>query len=167
MVKVLILLGSASDLPITEKGLSTLKELNVGFSLRIASAHRTPEAVHDIVTGFEKSGGKVVLCVAGMSAHLAGVVAAMTTLPVLAIPVAGQATAGFDSLLSMSQMPAGIPVGTMGFGKHGFTNAALLATQILALSDSGLSSSFSEHRSAMSKQVMVSDQENRVDFAGN
>ena len=166
MSQVLILLGSKSDLPITEKGLQSLKDLGISFSLRIASAHRTPELVHKLVSDHEEQGGKAVICVAGMSAHLAGVVAALTTLPVLAVPLANQATAGFDALLSMGQMPAGIPVATMTLGKAGFTNAALFTAQIIATSDSEMASKFKQDRQSRAAVVMQADETNRIDYQG-
>lgn len=164
MTQVLILLGSKSDLPITEKGLQAFKDLGVSFSLRIASAHRTPDLVHKLVTDHEANGGKAVICVAGMSAHLAGVVAALTTLPVVAVPLANAATAGFDALLSMGQMPAGIPVATMTLGKAGFTNAALFATQMIATADADLMAKFKQDRQSRAALVMEADEMNRVDF---
>ncbi len=115
-----------------------LKELGISFSLRICSAHRSPEVLEGIVSEFLDQDGEVFICVAGMSAHLAGVVAAMSTKPVLAVPVYRKETSGLDSLLSMGQMPKGIPVGTLGFGNSGFINACLLASQILATSDKKL-----------------------------
>lgn len=166
MKKVLVLLGSQSDLTITEKGQEIFKEFSVSFELRIASAHRSPEFVEELVKTFEEKGGKVILCVAGMSAHLAGVVASLTHLPVVAIPVAGSATAGLDALLSMSQMPAGIPVATMTLGKAGFTNAALFALQVLAVSDSSLSKELQRYRRAQAEAVRDSDAKHQVIFEG-
>ena len=163
MMQVLILLGSHSDLPITESGVEKLKELGISFSLRIASAHRTPDIVHDLVKDFEKE-GQVIMCVAGKSAHLAGVVAALTLKPVIAVPVFSQATAGFDSLLSMSQMPKGIPVATMGFGSSGFSNGVLLACQIMALSQENLQKKLQADRKSMATAVVDADQKHRIDF---
>ncbi|MBC7661347.1 MAG: 5-(carboxyamino)imidazole ribonucleotide mutase [Chitinophagaceae bacterium] len=166
MSDVLILLGSHSDLIITEKGQEILREFKVSYDLRIASAHRSPAFVEGLVSAFEKQGGKVIICVAGMSAHLAGVVAAQTNLPVLAVPVANAATAGLDALLSMSQMPAGIPVATMTLGKAGFTNGALFAIQIIATNDKILSDELIRYRKAQTTQVLESDSKNRVIFEG-
>jgi 5-(carboxyamino)imidazole ribonucleotide mutase len=164
MIKVLIVLGSASDLTISSDGLDELRNLGIGFSLRIASAHRSPEFLHEIVEEFEKQGGKVYICVAGKSAHLAGVVASLTVKPVLAVPVYTPETAGFDSLLSMSQMPKGIPVATMGFGKAGFINACLLSAQILAIGDSDASAELELARMKMVESVKIDDRAHRVDF---
>lgn len=166
MSQVLILLGSKSDLGITEAGLASLKEFGIPFKLHIASAHRTPDRVHQLVSDFEENGGKVVICIAGMSAHLAGVVAAITTLPVLAVPVAGSATAGLDALLSMSQMPGGIPVATMTLGKAGFTNAALFAVQIIATQNEALQQSFKQDRSRRAAKVLEMDKECSIEFEG-
>lgn len=166
MTKVLILLGSDSDLPATQAGIEVFKNMGVSFSLRIASAHRTPDVVHDLVKKFDQEGGQVIICVAGKSAHLAGVVAALTLKPVLAVPIFSEATAGFDSLLSMSQMPGGIPVATMGFGKGGFQNAALTAVQILALQDAALREKLQADRRKMAETVKQTDQKCRIDFNG-
>ncbi|RZA10377.1 MAG: 5-(carboxyamino)imidazole ribonucleotide mutase, partial [Proteobacteria bacterium] len=164
MSRVLILLGSHSDLTITEKGQEVLREFKIAYDLRIASAHRSPALVEKLVSDFEKQGGKVVICVAGMSAHLAGVVAAQTNLPVLAVPVANAATAGLDALLSMSQMPAGIPVATMTLGKAGFTNSALFAIQIIATNEPAVTEELIRYRKAQTTQVLESDSKNRVIF---
>lgn len=166
MAKVLILLGSDSDLPATHTGVETLRSMGVSFSLRIASAHRTPDVVHEVVQQFDRDGGQVIICVAGKSAHLAGVVAALTLKPVLAVPIASEATAGFDALLSMGQMPGGIPVSTMPFGKGGFHNAALTAVQILALNDARLADRLKADREAMSAKVREADKKSRIDFHG-
>jgi 5-(carboxyamino)imidazole ribonucleotide mutase len=164
MTNVLILLGSSSDLTIAGDGLDELKNLGISFSLRIASAHRSPDLVHSIVGDFENQGGKAIICIAGKSAHLAGVVASMTVLPVLAVPVYTPETAGFDSLLSMSQMPKGVPVGTMGFGKAGFINACLQSAQIIAVENHELSSHLRKLRVKMADGVQRDDREHRIDF---
>ncbi len=166
MSKVLVLLGSQSDLPITEKGQEVLKDFKVPYELRIASAHRSPQFVEELVRGFEKQGGKVVVCVAGMSAHLAGAVAALTHLPVLAVPVANAATAGLDALLSMSQMPAGMPVATMTLGKAGFTNAAIFALQVIATESPAMTEEIKRYRSQQTSLVIESDSKNRVIYKG-
>ncbi len=166
MIKVLILLGSHSDLTITEKGQEILREFKIPYELRIASAHRSPALVEELIASFEAKGGQVVVCVAGMSAHLAGVVASQTNLPVLAVPVANAATAGLDALLSMSQMPAGIPVATMTLGKAGFTNAAIFAIQIIATHDTGLAQELIRYRKSQTVQVLETDSKNRVIFEG-
>lgn len=164
MRKVLILLGSQNDLSITDKGLEVLRSFNIAFELRIASAHLSPRFVEELVKGFEAQGGQVIFCVAGLSAHLAGVVAAMSVLPVLAIPLPGSAGAGLDVLLSMSQMPAGTPVATMTLGEAGFTHAALFACQILGLKDAGLSRELQLYRQSQSAQVLEADAHHQVIF---
>ncbi|RZA16102.1 MAG: 5-(carboxyamino)imidazole ribonucleotide mutase [Proteobacteria bacterium] len=166
MSKVLILLGSQSDLTITEKGQEVLRDFKIPYDLRIASAHRSPAFVEELVKGFERQGGQVIVCIAGMSAHLAGVVASLTNLPVLAVPVANAATAGLDALLSMSQMPAGIPVATMTLGKAGFTNAAIFAIQVIAAQDKNLSEELKKYRAQQTSSVIESDSKNRVIFEG-
>jgi phosphoribosylaminoimidazole carboxylase PurE protein len=160
--KILVLLGSSSDKVITDNGIDVLKKADVNFSLRIASAHRTPQLLEKIVKDFEDEGGKIFICVAGKSAHLAGVVASHTTKPVIAVPVYGEATAGFDALLSMSQMPAGIPVATMTIGSAGFTNACLFALQILSLSDAEKEKYLHVHRESMKEKVEEDDRKNRI-----
>ncbi len=122
--------------------------------------------MEELVKGFERQGGQVIVCIAGMSAHLAGVVASLTNLPVLAVPVANAATAGLDALLSMSQMPAGIPVATMTLGKAGFTNAAIFAIQVIAAQDKNLSEELKKYRAQQTSAVIESDSKNRVIFAG-
>lgn len=162
--KVLFLLGSNSDLPITEGGLALLRELGVSFALRIGSAHRTPEHVHRLVTEHDQGGTKVFVCVAGMSAHLAGVVASLTTKPVVAVPVSGAATAGLDALLSMVNMPPGVPVATVGFDKAGFKNACLLAAQIIAQSEPKLAEQVKAFREGMTQQVLAKDEDCKIVF---
>lgn len=166
MPKVQIFLGSKSDLKTTEKGIEILKKLGVSFSLRIASAHRTPEHVHKLVSDFEKNGGEVFICVAGMSAHLGGVVASLTVKPVIAVPISRATTAGLDSLLSISQMPSHIPVATMGFDSSGFVNAALLACEMLALKDESLKDQLLSQRVETAETVIETDKEYRIDFEG-
>jgi phosphoribosylaminoimidazole carboxylase PurE protein len=162
----MIVLGSGSDLPITADGTAALREMGIPFALRICSAHRTPEQLHQLIREFEGQGGSIYICVAGMSAHLAGVVASATLKPVLAVPVARAETAGLDALLSMGQMPAGIPVSTMGLGKHGFTNAALTAAQILALSDETLAGKLAASRAAQARKVMGDDEKLKQEYRG-
>lgn len=166
MTKVLILLGSSSDLPVTEDGTQILKRLGISYSLRICSAHRTPERLHEIVRDFESQGGQTYICVAGMSAHLAGVVASLSLKPVHAVPVYRPETAGLDALLSMGQMPKGIPVSTHGFGKHGFINAALTTAQIIALADPALARKLVEDRADMARAVARDDEKHMQEFRG-
>jgi len=128
-----ILVGSKSDLPILEKCTTRLEELGVEYDLNVMSAHRDPNGVSEYAATARERGLKVIICAAGMAAHLAGAVAARTSLPVIGIPVAAGALGGFDSLLSTVQMPSGVPVATVAV--NGAVNAAVLAAQILALSD--------------------------------
>lgn len=162
MTKVLILLGSQSDLPATQAGLDLLREMDISFNLRIASAHRTPEHVDTLIKDFQAQGGSIIICLAGMSAHLAGVAASLTTLPVLAVPIPGSTTAGFDALLSMVNMPAGIPVATMGMGKSGFTNACLFSAQSLGLSDKNTATLVAQDRARRTAKVLEADAEYQV-----
>ncbi len=131
-----ILVGSKSDLPILEKCTARLDDLAIDYELEVRSAHRTPEDVAEYAATARDRGLKVIICAAGMAAHLAGAVAARTNLPVIGIPVAAGPLNGFDALLSTVQMPSGVPVATVAV--NGAANAAVLAAQILALSDSQL-----------------------------
>ena len=128
-----ILVGSKSDLPILEKCTARLDDLSIDYELEVRSAHRTPEDVAEYAATARDRGLKVIICAAGMAAHLAGAVAARTNLPVIGIPVAAGPLNGFDALLSTVQMPSGVPVATVAV--NGAANAAVLAAQILALSD--------------------------------
>ena len=128
-----ILVGSKSDLPILEKCTARLDDLSIDYELEVRSAHRTPEDVAEYASTARDRGLKVIICAAGMAAHLAGAVAARTNLPVIGIPVAAGPLNGFDALLSTVQMPSGVPVATVAV--NGAANAAVLAAQILALSD--------------------------------
>ena len=131
-----ILVGSESDLPVLEKCTTRLESLGIDYELKVLSAHRTPESVAEYATTARDRGLKVVICAAGMAAHLAGAVAARTNLPVIGVPVAAGTLGGLDALLATVQMPSGVPVATVAV--NGAANAAVLAAQILALSDPGL-----------------------------
>jgi 5-(carboxyamino)imidazole ribonucleotide mutase len=131
-----ILVGSESDLPVLEKCTTRLENLGIDFELEVRSAHRNPESVAEYAATARDRGIKVIICAAGMAAHLAGAVAARTNLPVIGIPVAAGTLGGFDALLATVQMPSGVPVATVAV--NGAANAAVLAAQILALSDSDL-----------------------------
>jgi 5-(carboxyamino)imidazole ribonucleotide mutase len=131
-----ILVGSKSDLPVMEKCTNRFEDLGIDYELEVRSAHRSPEAVAEYVTSAPERGIKVFICAAGMAAHLAGAVAARTNLPVIGIPIAAGTLGGFDALLATVQMPSGVPVATVAV--NGAANAAVLAAQILALSDSEL-----------------------------
>ena len=130
-----IIMGSQSDWPIMKHAADTLQELGVAFEAKIVSAHRTPDRLVSYAKTAKSNGLKVIIAGAGGAAHLPGMAASMTPLPVLGVPVESKALKGMDSLLSIVQMPGGVPVGTLAIGKAGAINAALLAAQILALSD--------------------------------
>jgi phosphoribosylaminoimidazole carboxylase PurE protein len=131
-----ILVGSKSDIPVLEKCTARLEELGIEHEIEVRSAHRNPEGVSEYTRTARERGLKVIICAAGMAAHLAGAVAARTTLPVIGIPVAAGTLGGLDSLLSTVQMPSGVPVATVAV--NGAANAAILAAQILSLSDPAL-----------------------------
>jgi 5-(carboxyamino)imidazole ribonucleotide mutase len=136
--KVGIVMGSISDWPTMKRAADVLTDLDVPFEAKVVSAHRTPDRLYDYARGAKARGLEVIVAGAGGAAGLPGMVAALTPLPVLGVPIAGKALSGQDSLYSMVQMPAGIPVGTLAIGEAGATNAGLLAAQILALADPAL-----------------------------
>jgi phosphoribosylaminoimidazole carboxylase PurE protein len=133
MARVGVIIGSDSDYDVMKKTLAVLDEFGIEWEFRVASAHRTPDAVREFAEGADGRGLEVIIAGAGMAAHLAGAVAAYTTLPVIAVPLAGGALDGLDALLSSVQMPAGVPVAVVAVGKAGAVNAAVLAAEILAL----------------------------------
>jgi len=147
--RVSILMGSDSDLPVMAEAARILGRLDVDFELHVTSAHRSPQRTGEIVSGARGRGVKVFVVGAGAAAHLAGVVAAHTTLPVLGVPLASSDLNGLDALLATVQMPAGIPVGTLAIGKAGAANAAWMAASILALNDEKLAARLAEERRAM------------------
>ncbi len=153
--KVAILMGSDSDLPIVNGAISTLKEFGINTQVHIMSAHRTPKEASDFATNAKSNGFGVIICAAGKAAHLAGVIAAHTTLPVIGIPMKSNALDGIDALLSTVQMPKGIPVATVAI--DGAENAALLAIQILALCDETLALKLEEMRNKMTEDVKAKD----------
>lgn len=157
--KVGIVMGSASDLPKLEKAIEVLKGFGVGCEVRIMSAHRTPEDVGQWAGSAATRGLKVLIAAAGGAAHLAGAVAARTTLPVIGIPVATEPFNGLDSLLATVQMPPGIPVATVAAGTWGAENAALLAVQILALADADLSARVIADRAKRADKARQADRE--------
>jgi phosphoribosylaminoimidazole carboxylase PurE protein len=150
---VAILMGSDSDLPVMTEAARVLRKLDVAFELEVTSAHRSPQRTAEIVHGAEQRGVRVFIAGAGSAAHLAGVVASHTTLPVLGVPLAASDLQGLDALLATVQMPAGIPVGTLAIGKAGAANAAWLAASIVALSDSDLAGRLAGERRAMAEKV--------------
>ncbi len=154
---VLWMLGSDSDLPHIEGGLAALRELDISYEVRIHSAHRTPQQAVDLVAGARDAGVKVLIGVAGGAAHLPGVMAAHTTLPVIGVPVPSDLSGGLDSLLSISQMPSGVPVATMGANKAGGKNAALLAARIIGVSDPTVAGALQQYREGMAEGVLRKD----------
>ncbi|MEL6737372.1 MAG: 5-(carboxyamino)imidazole ribonucleotide mutase [Pseudomonadota bacterium] len=151
--KVAILMGSQSDWPTMKCASQVLDELEVAHDARIVSAHRTPDRMSAFAKGAEGDGFDVIIAGAGGAAHLPGMIAAMTHLPVLGVPVQSRALSGLDSLLSIVQMPAGIPVGTLAIGEAGAKNAALMAAAILGLADEDLSERLQDWRAARSAAV--------------
>ncbi|MBO9517977.1 MAG: 5-(carboxyamino)imidazole ribonucleotide mutase [Porphyrobacter sp.] len=146
-------MGSQSDWPTMGNAAKVLDQLGVAYEARIVSAHRTPERLVEFAKGAATEGFQVIIAGAGGAAHLPGMVASMTHLPVLGVPVMSKALSGKDSLLSIVQMPAGIPVGTLAIGDAGATNAGLLAAAVLALSDAGLSEKLQAWRAAQTDAV--------------
>ncbi len=158
---VAIVMGSKSDYEVMKHSAEVLLEFGVSHEVRVISAHRTPGRAHDFATGAEGRGTRIIIAAAGKAAHLAGVLAALTHLPVLGVPMTTSDLGGLDSLLSMVQMPAGIPVGTTAIGKAGAKNAALLAVSILALSDPRLRKELLAFRQRMQEEVEADDDEIR------
>ena len=148
-----IVLGSGSDWPQVEPGAVLLKEWGIAFEVVVASAHRAPKRVQAYARDAASRGLKVIIAVAGMAAHLAGAVAAETTLPVIGVPMPGSHLKGLDALLSTVQMPAGVPVATMAVGAAGAKNAAIFAAQILALGDLRLKERLESHKAEMEEDV--------------
>jgi 5-(carboxyamino)imidazole ribonucleotide mutase len=151
--KVAIVMGSQSDWPTMKAAAEVLDELEVPYEARITSAHRTPDRMVAFAKGAEGEGFSVIIAGAGGAAHLPGMIASMTHLPVLGVPVQSKALSGMDSLLSIVQMPGGVPVGTLAIGEAGAKNAGLLAAAILALSDEALSERLQDWRAAKSAAV--------------
>ena len=150
---VAIIMGSQSDWATMRHAAQTLDDLAVGYEARIVSAHRTPDRLVAFAKGARAEGFKIIVAGAGGAAHLPGMAAAMTTLPVFGVPVESKALSGQDSLLSIVQMPAGIPVGTLAIGKAGAVNAALLAAAVLALTDEALAERLADWRAAQTAAV--------------
>ena len=151
--KVLIIMGSDSDLPVMEETARILDEFAVPYTMTVASAHRTPARTMKLVRDAEKNGVDVIIGAAGMAAHLPGVIASHTVLPVIGVPLDTSSFNGMDALLSIVQMPPGIPVATVSVGKAGAKNAAILAVQIMARKDPELTKKLLGHRQKMAKEV--------------
>lgn len=150
-----IVMGSDSDWPVLRACAETLKSFGVPYEAKVLSAHRTPDAALDYAATAEARGMKVLIGAAGGAAHLAGVLAAKTQLPVLAVPMPSKHLQGLDSLLAMVQMPGGIPVATFAIGEAGATNAALFAVSMLALSDAGMAAKLSDFRQRQTEKVLA------------
>ena len=155
MRKVGILMGSDSDLPVVEKAIQTLQDYGVPLEVHVLSAHRTPEQVREFALGARAAGFGVLIAAAGKAAHLAGSIAANTTLPVIGIPIKSSILDGIDALLSTVQMPSGIPVATVAI--DGAVNAALLSIQILAVEDAALAEALRQSRAAAAQKVLEKD----------
>ena len=155
--QVAVIMGSKSDLPSLKGAFDTLRNFNIPFEARVISAHRTPDTAAEYAKSAEERGIKVIICAAGMAAHLAGVIAAHTVLPVIGIPMASEPFSGFDTLLAMVQMPPGIPVSTVTAGPAGAKNAALSAVAILALSSSELNARLKAFRAEQTRKVEEAD----------
>ncbi len=159
---VSIIMGSKSDYDIMKECANVMEKFGAQYEILISSAHRSPERTKEYVARAEKRGAKVFICAAGMAAHLAGVVASMTTKPVIGVPMKGGFLDGMDALLSTVQMPAGMPVATVAVGKAGAVNGAYLALQILALDDEELRVKLQEDRIAKAKKVEADSKEIEV-----
>jgi phosphoribosylaminoimidazole carboxylase PurE protein len=145
--------------------LATLEEFGIPYELRVISAHRTPDEAHQFAAAAADRGLGVIIAAAGGAAHLAGVLAGLTTLPVIGVPIQTSALSGLDSLLSTVQMPAGVPVATVAIGKSGATNAAVLAVQILAIADPALRAKLVQYKAGLADRVVQADRKVRNDHA--
>jgi 5-(carboxyamino)imidazole ribonucleotide mutase len=150
--RVLIIMGSKSDQPTMSKGVEVLQNFEIHYRMEICSAHRNPEKTKRLAQNAEKKGVKVIIAGAGMAAHLPGVIASFTNLPVIGVPLNASPLSGVDSLFSMVQMPSGVPVATMAIGEAGAKNAAIFAAEILALSDDKLRKSLEKFKKELRKK---------------
>ena len=150
-------MGSRSDWDTMQHTAQTLDALHIDYAVRIVSAHRTPDRLFEYAESAQDSGLQVIIAGAGGAAHLPGMIAAKTRLPVLGVPIQSQALNGMDSLLSIAQMPGGIPVGSMAIGKAGAINAALFAAAILALQDEGVAAALDDYRRSQTETVLAND----------
>jgi 5-(carboxyamino)imidazole ribonucleotide mutase len=152
-------MGSISDWETMQHACTVLEELGIAYEKKVLSGHRTPDEVFDYAACARSRGLKVIIAGAGGAAHLAGMIAAKTTLPVIGVPMHTKSLGGLDSLLSIVQMPGGVPVATMAIGKAGAVNAALFAAQILAVSDENIAAKLAEHKETMKQSVLKSSEE--------
>jgi phosphoribosylaminoimidazole carboxylase PurE protein len=162
-----IIMGSDSDLPVMQEAGKILKQFEVPYEIGVYSAHRSPHRTAEYVRTARERGLKLIIAGAGSSAHLAGVTAAETTIPVIGVPIDSSPLSGFDALLSTVQMPPGVPVATMGVGKSGATNAGIFAVEILALSDERLSSKLTEYKSKLEQAVAEKSKKVQEEAAKN
>ena len=165
MGKVALVMGSDSDLKVVKKGIDILDQFGVEYEARVISAHRTPAQAEDLARNAKANGFDVIIAAAGKAAHLGGVLAAMTTLPVIGLPIKTSMMGGMDSLLSIVQMPKGIPVATVGV--DGAENAALLAVQMIALSDEELSAKLEDYKKQMEEEVVQKDRKLQKTLKGD
>jgi 5-(carboxyamino)imidazole ribonucleotide mutase len=156
--EVAVVMGSDTDYPVVRHCLATLDDFGIEYDVRVMSAHRTPDQVHAFASTARLRGFKVLIAAAGGAAHLAGVLSSLTTLPVIGIPIQTSTLGGADSLYSIVQMPAGVPVATVAIGEAGARNAALLATEILALSDESLQGKLQAYRATMRRSVFAKNE---------
>ena len=161
-MKVAFVMGSDSDLPVVERGVKTVRDFGVEVEVRVISAHRTPYIAEEFAKTAEENGIGVIVAAAGKAAHLGGVLAAFTTIPVIGLPIKSSTMDGLDSLLSIVQMPPGIPVATVAI--DGAENAGILAVQMLALQDTGLKEKLKEHKKTMAEKVAAKDEAVRLKF---
>ena len=162
-----IVMGSDTDLPVMSESASMLEKFGIPFEIEVISAHRSPARMHEYASTAIGRGLKVVIVAAGGAAHLAGVVAALTTLPVIAVPMATTVLSGIDSLLSTVQMPAGVPVAAMAIGKPGAINAAIYAAEILATSDPRVAERLVAYKQELARSVAEKSDRVKQQFAGN
>ena len=155
-----IIMGSDSDAPIMQEAAKVLQQFGVAYEIGVYSAHRSPHRTNEYITNARTRGLKLIIAGAGSSAHLAGVAAAETILPVIGVPIDSSPLSGFDALMATVQMPPGVPVSTMGVGKSGATNAGILAVEILALSDAGLAEKLVEYKAKL--EVTVAEKSKKV-----
>ncbi|MEW5807170.1 MAG: 5-(carboxyamino)imidazole ribonucleotide mutase [Acidobacteriota bacterium] len=162
--KVGVVLGSDSDLDVVIECLRLLKLFGVPFEIEVASAHRSPQKTRDYARSASRRGLYVIIAAAGGAAHLPGFIASETTLPIIGIPIPSSELMGHDSLLSIAQMPSGVPVATMGIGKSGAANAAILAVQILSLSDRALSRKLHNFKNELTRKVNKASEKTKIDM---
>ncbi len=155
MCKVAVIMGSKSDFPVVKGAVNVLKSFGVGCEVRVISAHRTPHEAHEFAANAKQNGIEVIICAAGKAAHLGGVIAAYTTLPVIGLPIKTDMMGGLDSLLSIVQMPSGIPVATVGV--NGGENAGLLALQILGIKYEDIAQKLTEYKVKMQDKINADD----------